>query len=436
MVTMPIYALSANHWAMDSVDFAKNNGVITVNRSTLTSTQTITRKEIAYALMKIEKVSYSNNVATGFSDVATGSTYAGAIRWASNQGLITGYTDGTFRPDDPVKRQDCALMIYRYLIWKNIDISTSETDLDYDDASSIQSYARTAVVALHYAGIMSGFDDNTYRPRTNTYMTEAACAFTRAYGYRYNSPNSINIYVKDSSGSATNNAALVFCPYGSANSYYAQYVMSSNGFASLSTSNSHAVNLFGYYTSNCSDDYLSPSPMYVIMRLPANQSDYELPDNYARSRLWPHSNCRETTWAFPDWCPTAMMNGGQNYGWRYLSGVKAHSGQDYYDKYEGINETLTNTTGKNMRVVEVDDDPELGNFVRVQIVGENVFITYQHLSVKKVSSINQIIPPGGEIGITGNTGDSYGDHLHLVVSNIDTKYPSLTQTMDPRVIFE
>jgi len=59
MVTMPIYALSANHWAMDSVDFAKNNGVITVNRSTLTSTQTITRKEIAYALMKIEKVSYA-----------------------------------------------------------------------------------------------------------------------------------------------------------------------------------------------------------------------------------------------------------------------------------------------------------------------------------------------------------------------------------------
>lgn len=50
---------------------------------------------------------------TLFPDVPDGSTHAGSIRWAADQGLIEGYEDGTFRPGEPVTRGQLATVLHR-----------------------------------------------------------------------------------------------------------------------------------------------------------------------------------------------------------------------------------------------------------------------------------------------------------------------------------
>lgn len=138
VLTLSVSAIGKNHWAVDYVDFTYNTGILSDTRSGVGTSETITRGEMANGIAVIEGANTSNTSNIGFSDVTSSTAYAGAIKWASTQGIITGYTDGTFKPNDPIKRQDCALMLYRYFNYKNIDVSTTQTTLPYSDASNIQ----------------------------------------------------------------------------------------------------------------------------------------------------------------------------------------------------------------------------------------------------------------------------------------------------------
>ena len=442
VLTLSVSAIGKNHWAVDYVDFTYNTGILSDTRSGVGTSETITRGEMANGIAVIEGANTSNTSNIGFSDVTSSTAYAGAIKWASTQGIITGYTDGTFKPNDPIKRQDCALMLYRYFNYKNIDVSTTQTTLPYSDASNIQSYARTAVIAMHYAGVMTGYYDGTYRPRTNTLKTEAACFFTRTHAYRYNTPNSINIFVKGEAGLAINNAMAVAYKEGTTNSHGAGNILvgfTSNGFArftGLTQGKRYAVDTFGYYTSVPTNDYLAQDRMYRFMTLPANQADYNLTASYDPSNKWQHIyDCFEQQWMFPEWCPSAIIEQGQNFGWRYNGLLEYHQGLDYACSYE----TITNTTGYDMTVMESKEVSSMGNYVRVYIEELDIYITYMHLSSRNVS-IYESIAPGGTIGITGNTGGDYGLHLHVSVSTANSSYPvTITERnnfLDPRIYFK
>lgn len=49
-----------------------------------------------------------------YTDVSPDAEYAEAIRWASSEGMVQGYGNGTFGPDDAVTREQMAVILYRY----------------------------------------------------------------------------------------------------------------------------------------------------------------------------------------------------------------------------------------------------------------------------------------------------------------------------------
>ena len=59
-------------------------------------------------------VSMTALAANPFTDVPTNQWYAKAVAWAAANGVVTGYTDGTFKPNNPVKRQEIAA-IFRHM---------------------------------------------------------------------------------------------------------------------------------------------------------------------------------------------------------------------------------------------------------------------------------------------------------------------------------
>lgn len=112
---------------------------------------------------------------------------------------------------------------------------------------------------------------------------------------------------------------------GTTNSHGAGNILvgfTSNGFArftGLTQGKRYAVDTFGYYTSVPTNDYLAQDRMYRFMTLPANQADYNLTASYDPSIQWRHIyDCHEQQWMFPDWCPSAIIEQGQNFGWRYF----------------------------------------------------------------------------------------------------------------------
>ena len=89
-------------------------------------------------------------------------------------GILTGYDDGSVRPNASITRQQLAAMLYRYAQYKGHDV-TQQADLSgYRDAAQIAPYALDAMQWANAAGILNGSEDALLPGNTATRAQTAA----------------------------------------------------------------------------------------------------------------------------------------------------------------------------------------------------------------------------------------------------------------------
>ncbi|OWA35899.1 hypothetical protein B9G55_08420 [Saccharibacillus sp. O16] len=104
-----------------------------------------------------------------FADVQATSWAAKEVSAAVAAGYINGTSDGLFRPDQPITRQEAALMIVRMLkLDPNADAANAFTD-----AASMPEWSKGAIGAAADSGIINGYSDHTYRPLKTATRAEA-----------------------------------------------------------------------------------------------------------------------------------------------------------------------------------------------------------------------------------------------------------------------
>lgn len=92
---------------------------------------------------------------------------------AKARGLINGISGSMFGTEQNITRQDMAVIIYNAL--NAVGISSDKPDGDiFADESTVAEYAKAAVHSLKAAGIISGYDDGSFRPENNATRAEAA----------------------------------------------------------------------------------------------------------------------------------------------------------------------------------------------------------------------------------------------------------------------
>ena len=96
-----------------------------------------------------------------FSDLPADADTAQAIRWAAQSGLIVGYGDGTFRPDEPVTREQTAVILCRYAALRGADTSAAGDLAAWSDGSSVSSWAQQAMLWAMQSGTIAAHDDGT-----------------------------------------------------------------------------------------------------------------------------------------------------------------------------------------------------------------------------------------------------------------------------------
>lgn len=120
-------------------------------------------------------------VSTTFSDVPVGTPVADAVAKLVGYGVINGYEDGTFKPDNTITRAEFAAIITRF---KGVEgpenAVTGFADLD-NDAS--RAWARPYVKAAVDAGIINGFEDGTFRAAEPVTYEQAIKMIVCAIGY-------------------------------------------------------------------------------------------------------------------------------------------------------------------------------------------------------------------------------------------------------------
>ena len=93
-----------------------------------------------------------------FNDVGDSAWYADAVNWAGALGIVKGYGNGNYGPDDHITREQLAAILYRYARYKGYDVSVGAdvNILSYTDAQEISEYAVPAVRWVCGTGIMVG----------------------------------------------------------------------------------------------------------------------------------------------------------------------------------------------------------------------------------------------------------------------------------------
>ena len=125
------------------------------------------------------------NVGHKFTDIQDywGATY---VDFLYNADITTGYSDGTFRPNQNISRAQFAVMLYRYL--KLDESKYASVNLPFADLGSIPAYAIPAVKALYTEGVITGSEKNGrlyFNPDSALTRAQAAAMIgrTQAKGY-------------------------------------------------------------------------------------------------------------------------------------------------------------------------------------------------------------------------------------------------------------
>ena len=150
--------VSRTDWFYYDVRYVCENGLMNgTSRNRFSPYGTATRGMLVTILYRMENEPRCFGSAA-FSDVKPGAYYEKAVVWASQNNIVSGYTDGTFRPDAPVTREQLASILYRYTLYRGQDVSAGETTslTGYGDAQAVSSYALPAMRWACGMGILQG----------------------------------------------------------------------------------------------------------------------------------------------------------------------------------------------------------------------------------------------------------------------------------------
>ena len=132
--------------------------------------RTITRAEVAMIFARIS-VNQSTGGAPQFKDVKAGDWYKTAVDIMAKQGIVKGYEDGTFRPNQPITRREFAAIAARYA--GNLDTWKTFRDVPPTD------WAYKLINRVAGAGWINGYEDGTFRPNNNITRAEVVAIVNR-----------------------------------------------------------------------------------------------------------------------------------------------------------------------------------------------------------------------------------------------------------------
>ena len=141
----------------EAVRWAVEKGVTTgTTATTFSPSAPCTRAQLAAFLWRLAGEPESTRDLT-FTDVRADAWCAKALRWAAEQGVVTGYADGSFRPDQTVTRIQAVAMLYRYARAQGMDTTQGGMAVrEFDDFAAVPAYALEAAGWAVNAGILRG----------------------------------------------------------------------------------------------------------------------------------------------------------------------------------------------------------------------------------------------------------------------------------------
>lgn len=176
----PFTDVDTAKWYHLSVDYVLTHKMMNgVSSRAFAPNANLTRGMLVQILYNLE--GKPKGTAANFSDVQADAWYAEAAGWAASNKVVTGYADGTFRPNAAVTREQAAAILYRYAQSKGIDVSVGENTniLSYVDVQQASEYAIPALQWAVGAGVLNGKNGGRLAPTGTATRAEIAAIMQR-----------------------------------------------------------------------------------------------------------------------------------------------------------------------------------------------------------------------------------------------------------------
>ena len=160
-VGLPFADVSGSDWFYNDVRYVYEKGIMDgTGADCFSPNAPLTRAMIVTILYRMAG-SPSVSGSSDFTDVAAGKWFAKAVAWAAANGIVNGYGDSLFGPNDPVTREQLAAILYRYAVYGGMTAVTLEENLgSFADTAQLSAYAIQAMNWAVGQGLINGSGSN------------------------------------------------------------------------------------------------------------------------------------------------------------------------------------------------------------------------------------------------------------------------------------
>jgi hypothetical protein len=165
----------SGHWAENSINYLANKGLvkgyIADDGYVIKPQEFITRAEFLTVLINSRPdIEFTNENVKSFIDVKEGEWYKEIVDKASSIGILSGYPDGSFKPNNPITRAEITALIMKFNNW-------SEKDIDYESKlfSDVKEgeWHFIPILVCRSKKIVNGYPDGTFAPQRFALRGEA-----------------------------------------------------------------------------------------------------------------------------------------------------------------------------------------------------------------------------------------------------------------------
>lgn len=176
---LPFTDVASGDWYAQAVAYVYRQGLMSGTAQDRFSPDLTTSRAMIVTILHRLAGSPAVTGGAAFTDVASGDWYAGGVAWASANGIVTGYGDGRFGPNDPITREQLAAILHRYAGFVGRSTAGRADLSGYTDAGQVSAYAADAMGWAVDRGLITGVSAHTLVPGGSATRAQAATILMR-----------------------------------------------------------------------------------------------------------------------------------------------------------------------------------------------------------------------------------------------------------------
>lgn len=171
----PFTDANRNAWYHDGVHYCVEHGLMTGTSQTTFAPDIVTTRGMIVTILWRLEGSPIVGASLDYDDVKAEDWYGEAVRWADSVGVVTGYGNGKFGPNDTITREQMAAMLWRYAGSPRVDGSLSS----FTDGAQTSIWAQPAMIWAVEEGLITGVGNDRLEPRGQATRAQAATILMR-----------------------------------------------------------------------------------------------------------------------------------------------------------------------------------------------------------------------------------------------------------------